>query len=77
MAKINSNDYYYDLVRKNIKKYRKEKEHTLQSLSEAGDMSMNYLAEIESEKRKESFSIAILGRIADTLEIDIREFFNE
>ena len=77
MAKINSNDYYYDLVRKNIKKYRKEKEHTLQSLSEAGDMSMNYLAEIESEKRKESFSIAILGRIADTLEIDIKEFFNE
>lgn len=77
MAKINSNDYYYDLVRKNIKKYRKEKEHTLQSLSEAGDMSMDYLAEIESEKRKESFSIAILGRIADTLEIDIREFFNE
>lgn len=36
---------------------------------------MDYLAEIESEKRKKSFSIAILGRIADVLEIDIREFF--
>lgn len=77
MAKINSNDYYYDIVRKNIKKYRKEKGHTLQSLSEATDMSMDYLAEIESEKRKKSFSIAILGRIADALEVDIRDFFNE
>ena len=77
MAKINSNDYYYDIVRKNIKKYRKGKGHTLQSLSEAADMSMDYLAEIESEKRKKSFSIAILGRIADALEVDIRDFFNE
>lgn len=38
-------------------------------------MSMDYLAEIESEKRKKSFSIAVLGRIADALEIDIAEFF--
>lgn len=76
MAQKHSNDYYYNIVRKNIKKYRKEKGHTLQSLSEVADMSMDYLAEIESEKRKKSFSIAILGRIADALEIDIKEFFN-
>lgn len=77
MTKIHPSDYYYYVVRKNIKKYRKEKGHTLQSLSEAADMSMDYLAEIESEKRKKSFSIAILGRIADALEIDIKEFFDE
>lgn len=63
MAQTHSNEYYYNIVRKNIKKYRKEKGHTLQSLSEAADMSMDYLAEIESKKRKKSFSIAILGRI--------------
>ena len=72
-----SNNYYYDIIRKNIRKFRKEKGYTLQSLSEAADMSMDYLAEIESEKRKKSFSIAVLGRITDTLEIDIKEFFNE
>lgn len=38
---------------------------------------MDYLAEIESEKGKKSFSIAILGRKADALEINIKEFFNE
>ena len=38
-------------------------------------MSMDYLAEIESEKRRKSFSLAILGRIADVLEVPIIEFF--
>lgn len=76
MAQVNNDMHYYDIVRKNIKKFRKEKGYTQQRLSEEADMSNDYLAEIESEKRKKTFSIAILGRIADTLEIDIKEFFN-
>ena len=71
----NEDTYYYDIVRKNIKKYRKEKGYTLQRLAEEADMSIDYLAEIESEKRKKSFSLAILGRIADALNIDITKFF--
>ena len=71
----NEDTYYYDVVRKNIKKYRKEKGYTLQKLAEEADMSMDYLAEIESDKRKKSFSLAILGRIADTLDVDIIYFF--
>lgn len=75
MAQIHGENYYYDIVRKNIKKFRKEKGFTLQTLSEKAIMSMDYLAEIESEKRKKSFSLAVLGRIADALDIDIVEFF--
>lgn len=75
MAQIHGENYYYDIVRKNIRKYRKEKGLTLQSLADAAIMSMDYLAEIESEKRKKSFSLAVLGRIADVLEINIAEFF--
>ncbi len=71
----NEDTYYYDIVRKNIKKYRREKGYTLQRLAEEADMSMDYLAEIESEKRRKSFSLAILGRIADTLNVDIIKFF--
>ena len=71
----NEDTYYYDIVRKNIKKFRCEKGYTLQRLAEEADMSMDYLAEIESEKRRKSFSLAILGRISDVLEIDIRDFF--
>ena len=77
MALKNSDNYYYDIIRKNIKKYRKEKKFTLQKLAEEAEMSMDYLAEIESEKRKKSFSIAILGRIAEVLEIDIVKFFEK
>ena len=69
--------YYYDIVRKNIRKYRNEKGYTLQRLSEEAEMSMDYLAEIESEKRKKSFSLAILGRISEVLEIDITRFFEK
>ena len=70
-----TDNYYYDIVRRNIKKYRKAKGYTLEKLSEAAEMSMEYLSEIESLKRNKSFSLAILGRISDVLEIDIRDFF--
>lgn len=77
MALKHSDTYYYDIVRKNIKKYRKEKGYTLQRLSEEAEMSMDYLAEIESDKRKKSFSLAILGRIAEVLDVDIIKFFEK
>lgn len=75
MAQVNSDMYYYDIVRKNIKRYRKEKGYTQQRLADEVGMSIDYLAEIESEKRRKTFSLATLGRIADVLEIDIKDFF--
>ena len=77
MSDYNSNGYYYDIVRKNIKKFRKEKHLTQQQLAEKTDLSVDYICEIESPTKNKSFSIVTLGRIADVLEIDIREFFNE
>lgn len=76
MAQVKSDMHYYDILRKNIKKYRKEKGYTQQKLADEADMSIDYLAEIESDKRRKTFSLAILGRIADVLEIDIKDFFN-
>ena len=40
-------------------------------------MSIDYLAEIESEKRRKSFSLAVLGRLADVLNVEIKKFFDE
>lgn len=73
----NVNDHYYNIIRKNIKKYRKEKKFTQQQLAEATDLSVDYICEIESLTKNKSFSIVTLGRIADVLKIDIKEFFNE
>lgn len=74
---IHNDNYYYDVVRINIRKYRLEKGYTQQKLAEEAEMALDYLAEIESLKCEKSFSIAILGRIADVLEVSICSFFVE
>lgn len=73
----NSSDHYYNVIRKNIRKYRKQKHYTQQQLADATDLSVDYICEIESPTKNKSFSIVTLGRIADVLEIDIKEFFNK
>lgn len=70
-----NDDYYYDIARENIRKYRIEKNYTQQRLADETDLSIDFIAEIESLKRRKSFSIATLGRIADVLNIDINLFF--
>ena len=76
MYNFNPNDHYYNILRKNIKKYRKQKKFTQQQLADETDLSVDYICEIESLTKNKSFSIVTLGRIADVLEIDIKEFFN-
>ena len=77
MTYYNPNDYYYNVIRKNIKKYRKERRLTQQQLAEATDLSVDYICEIESLTKNKSFSIVTLGRIADVLDIDIKYFFEK
>ena len=69
--------YYYDVIRINIRKFRKEKGYTQAKLASEADLSVDYISEIESLKKKKSFSIATLGRIADVLDIKIENFFKE
>ncbi|HIU12169.1 MAG TPA: helix-turn-helix transcriptional regulator [Candidatus Onthocola stercorigallinarum] len=73
---INSDNYYYDVVRKNIKKYRKLANLTQAELADKSGITMNYLAKIESEKMQIGFSVAVIGRIADALNVDIRNLFD-
>ena len=68
--------YYFNIIRNNIKLQREKKGITQQQLADKAGISMNYLAKIESHKMQRGLSIVILGRIADALEIDIKELFN-
>ena len=70
-------NYYFDVIRKNIKKYRKLKNLTQQELADKAGLTMNYISKIESLKMQRGFTIPSLTRIADALEIDIKELFNE
>ena len=68
--------YYYDIVRKNIRKYRKWANMTQQQLADAIDVSMHYISQIESANPNKYFTLVIIGRIADVLNIDIKQLFD-
>lgn len=74
---MHDDNYYYDIIRYNIKKYREKANLTQQELADKVGVSMNYIAKIESKRMQRGFTIVVLGRIADALEIDIRNLFNE
>lgn len=69
--------YYYDIVRKNIKKYRKSANLTQQELADKIEVSMHYISQIESANPNKYFTLVIIGRIADVLNIDIKQLFDD
>lgn len=70
-----TDNYYYDIARTNIRKYRLASKLTQQQLADLTELSMHFIAEIEQIKRQKAFSIATAGRIADALEIPITKLF--
>lgn len=72
---MHSDTYYFDIIRYNIRRLREEANLTQQQLADKAGITMNYVAKIESKKMQRGFTIVILGRIADALEVDIRELF--
>lgn len=75
MSEKRLDTYYYNLVRTNIRKYRLEKNFTQARLADEADLSVDYICEIESMKKNKSFSIATVGKIAEALDVDIKNFF--
>lgn len=73
---MHGDTYYFDIIRYNIKRLCEERKMTQQQLADKAGITMNYVAKIESKKMQRGFTIVILGRIADALEVDIRELFN-
>lgn len=76
MDNINKNNIY-DTVRYNIRKHRKAKKMTQQELADAAGLSHGYIREIESFTMASSFSLDAAERIANGLNIDIKELFND
>lgn len=57
----------YDTIRRNIKKYRKEKGLTSAQLAEMVELSHDFIRQIESEKVKYNFSVATFYKISVAL----------
>ena len=76
-AYIHDDEYYYSVIRKNVKKCRIDRGYTQQDLADMTEMSREYICDIENEKRNKHLTISVLGRIAEALNIEIGQFFKE
>lgn len=72
---IHNDEYYYTIIRKNIKYWRLQKGWTQQDLADRTFLSREYICDIENEKRNKHFTIAVLGRLADAMQVNIINFF--
>jgi len=68
-------EYYYNLIRKNIKQIRLENNLTQKELANMIDISREYVSDIESDTRNKHVTISLLGRIAEVLNVEIVDFF--
>lgn len=77
MSYMHDDEYYYKILRKNIKKFRISKKLTQQELADMTGMSREYICDIENDSRNKHPSISTIGRVADALEIEIGKFFQK
>lgn len=64
-------------VRHNIKKYRKMRKYTLQELADLTGLSHGYVRDLESFGIDKTPLLETLGKIANALDIDIRQLFDD
>lgn len=63
-------NYVYNVIGKNVKKYRKLRKLTQVELAEKIDYSLSFVSSLES-KKYQTFSLGALWRIALVLDIDM------
>ena len=76
-VKLHDDEYYYDVLRENLKSIRKSKGLTQQELADLSLLSREYVCDIENKKRNKHPSLSVIGRIADALEIEIALLFKQ
>ena len=77
MEELNFNTNIYDTIRKNIKKYRKERGMTSAKLAELVDLSHDFIRQIESEKTAYNFSVDTFYRISVALDVKLDDLIQE
>ena len=77
MEKLYFNNDIYNTIRKNIKKYRKQKGLTSAKLAELVDLSHEFIRQIESEKVAYNFSVETFYRISVALDIKLDDLIKD
>ncbi len=65
----------YEVVARNIKRYRKYRGITQAELAERTEYSHEFIRRIEAPNSKKNFSLDTVSNIADALDIDIELLF--
>jgi len=73
----NSEQDIYNIIGKNIKKYRIKKGWQQRVLAEKMLLCNSFIAKLESPKCHQTISIDTLYQMAKVLEIDIKDFFDK
>lgn len=61
----------YDIIRRNIKRYRKLKGMTSAQLAESVGLSHEFIRQIESDKVRNSFSVETFYKISKALDVSM------
>lgn len=69
MQPLNFDSAIYDTIRRNIKRYRKEKGLTAAQLAEMVGLSHDFIRQIESEKVRYNFSVETFYKISVALDV--------
>lgn len=77
MKELEFDSQIYDTIRRNIKKYRKEKGLTSAQLAEMVGLSHDFIRQIESEKTRYNFSVETFYKISVALETGMDKLVEE
>ena len=77
MNEIEFKTNIYDIIRRNIKKYRKERGMTSAQLAELVYLSHDFIRQIESEKTAYNFSVDTFYKISVALNVKLDDLIQE
>ncbi len=77
MEELKFNNNIYDVIRKNVKKYRKARNMTSAQLAELVNLSHDFIRQIESEKTAYNFSVDTFYRISVALDVKLDDLIQE
>lgn len=77
MFKREDENYIYEVVSRNITRIRESRGLTKKELAEKGKFTSHFIYNIENIKYHQTFSITTLVKLANILDVDIKEFFIE
>ena len=68
-------NYVYYLVGQNLKRIRKEKNIPAKEVAKKSRYSVGFIMNMESPKYHQTFALGTIWKLAQVLDVDIRELF--